>query len=373
MIEFNVINADQFLGEQIIVAGSTQKYKVRFEGLLDQGVIVDSVTASVTSQVSSVSDTQVSEDAKNVYFWITANTSSEVFTLALQIVTNDGQTLNFTGVWNVANPIAQTSLPNPVPLVIGPTGYTGNTGPGGTAANTGATGYTGNTGPTGHTGAASSVTGPTGYTGPLGTGPSGPTGNPSTVTGPTGAVGIQGIQGMTGPTGYTGSAGANSTVTGPTGNTGNTGNTGPGGAATNTGSTGPTGNTGPIGASSNVTGPTGNTGALGTGPTGNTGATGHTGGAGAGINFTGITGPTGSYFALNGMWHQAGQGTATTSGATNTFPVPFPTAVVSVVATQVNTGSSDDGCLITFITQTGFVAAIGNGGTQDINFQADGY
>lgn len=201
MVEFEVVSVNGFLGEQRIAAGDVQKYSARFNGLLDRGVVLTGVSATVTSPASTVSVPSMSDDKKSVFWLLTVATTAETFTLALQVTTNDGQTLNYTIVFTVEGPVVVSDAPIPLPLIIGPTGSTGATGV---------------------TGAASTETGPTGPTGR--TGPTGSTGN----TGPTGTAGGAGAAGVTGPTGNTGN-------TGPTGATGVTGNTGP------TGITGPTG------------------------------------------------------------------------------------------------------------------------------------
>ncbi len=370
IVEFPVVDALGFLGEQSIVSGDVQKYRARFEGFLGPGVQLYSAACTVTSTTSNVSNVALADDHLSVSWFITAGSLKEQFTLALQVVLTDGQTLNYTALYDVRSPVLQTYPAIPQPFIQGPTGQTGPFGPsgptgwtgaGGGAANTGATGYTGNTGPTGYTGsigAPSTVTGPTGNTGATGptgntgatgptgftgnTGPTGATGNTGSTgntgpTGPQGDQGIQGIQGLTGPTGWTG-------MTGPTGPTGVTGNTGSPGAATNTGATGPTGfngvlggtgPTGPIG-----TGPTGATGATGnTGPTGPTGNTGNTGPTGA----TGATGATGTTGATGGVSTAfvvcaSDEATALTSGTGKVaFRMPYAFTVSSVRASLSTT------------------------------------
>lgn len=152
MVEFEIVSAGGFIGTQVIPAGDTQRYRARFEALLDQGVTLTGATATDTSPASSVAAPTLSDDKKSVFFLVTSGALTEVFTVALAVTTNDGQTLNYTLVYNVNTPIVQTSTPNPLPLIIGPTGPSG--GP------TGPTGVTGATGPLG------SPTGPTGATGP---------------------------------------------------------------------------------------------------------------------------------------------------------------------------------------------------------------
>lgn len=307
MIEIEVVSTNGFLGTQRIAAGNTERYLVWFNDLFERGILLTAATATVTSPVSTVvSPCDLNDATTGVYLMVTAATQGETFTLALQVLTNDGQTLNFTIVFVVSAVVASTNTTT-LPLVIGPTGPSGPTGVPGFASTTGATGNTGVTGPAGPTGSTGPIGDPsavTGPTGPIGViGPTGTQGVASTVTGPTGPLGVTGPTGTqgaastvtgptgnTGPTGPTGAQGAASTVTGPTGFTG------PGGEATNTGATGPLGTTGPTGPTglqgdaSTVTGPTGAQGTQGvTGPTGNTGPTGPTGVTGATGTTTEVT------------------------------------------------------------------------------------
>lgn len=329
--EFNVVDANGFLGTQQVTAGDTEKYRAFFQALLDPGVHITGASLSLTSPISTFSNLTLSDDKQEVSWFITANTTYEVFTAALNVSLSDGQSLNYTVIYNVMAPITETITPNPTPLIIGPTGPSGPTGLPGSAVNTGATGPTGNTGatgfgPTGPTGALTGPTGPTGVTGAQGlaanTGATGPTGNTGAVgTGPTGATGNTGI---TGPTGQTG-AGANG-ATGPTGPTGATGSTGSSGVATNTGATGPSGPTGTNG----TTGPTGPTGTV-------TGPTGPTGGGGGGAGLTGATGTgagaSGGYLGGLGIimqWGTTGPATADAGPSTITFDTPFPNECIQV-------------------------------------------
>ena len=382
MVEFEVVTTTGFLGEKVIAAGDTQKYRARFEGLLDQGVILTGALASITSPNSTVSAPTLSDNAKSLYFLVTVGLLSEVFTVALAVTTSDGQTLNYTVIYQVSGPIVQSTVANPKPLIIGPTGNTGATGIGGSASNTGATG---NTGPTGATG----VTGPTGNTGPSGptgnTGPTGVTGATGTLTGPTGFTGNTGPAGVasntgsTGPTGFTGFTGPTG-VTGPTGTlTGPTGNTGAAGAATNTGATGPTGftgNTGNTGSQSTVTGPTGFTGF-----TGPTGLTGPTGGGGGSSTFTGATGgtgtgngPTGTYVRMpitgGGDLYLEWGSLATPSGTGTfsiTFPQTFPNVCQGIVCTTLGDGTGGGGYITGMLAlgRTGATGTVGLAGGHD--------
>lgn len=283
MVTFEVVTAIGFLDRLRIAAGDVQRYRANFAGLLDQGVILTGASANVTSPGSTVSVPVLSDDKKSVFWLISSTMLGETFTLSLNVTTNDGQSLNYTAIYEVSGPIVESVIPNPKPLIIGPTGSTGNTGPGGSASNTGATGSTGTTG----------STGPTGNTGPGATGSTGPTGRtgPTGLTGPTGT--LTGPAGSTGPTGLPGTASG----TGATGSTGPTGITGAGAS----GPTGPTGASGPTGAG--ATGPTGTL----TGPTGITGPTGRTGP-------TGSTGPTGASNPTKQVYASAGGSTTLPDG-----------------------------------------------------------
>ncbi len=310
--EFEVINTTGFLGNQSIVAGSTEKYRIGFSLLLDPGVILTGVTMSDTSSLSSVSAGSLSDDRKSVAFFVTANTTTETFTVAARVTTSDGQTLNFTIIFDVISPQISTITPDPAPLIIGPTGPTGITGmtgasgPAGDASNTGATGYTGPSGPTGPTG----VTGPEGFA--TNTGATGTTGN----TGPTGAQGAQGATGGTGPTGVTGPTGAD-------------------GTSTNTGATGPTGPSGQDG----VLGGTGPTGPLGTGPTGPTGPTGSQGSQGS-QGVQGDTGPTGPTGSTGATGSQGSQGTQGDAGPTGPTGITGPTGSTGATGVTGPTGAT---------------------------------
>lgn len=298
-VEFNVVDASGFLGTQQIAAGDTEKYRAFFSAMLDQGVHITGALLTLTTPISTCTNPVLSDDRKELSWFITAAAEYEVFTAALVVNLSDGQTLNFTIIYRVLAPITETITPNPRPIILGPTGATGNTGPGGVAANTGATG----------------VTGPTG------------------VAGSTGVTGVTGNTGPSGPTGYTGAQGAasNTGSTGPTGALG-TGPTGPGGFATNTGATGFTGPSGPTGFTG-PTGPTGDTGAQGIpGSNSNTGATGPTGLAGTNGS-TGPTGPTGRTGAT-GITGPTGVGGQTS---------PFTTPLASRFATAYNLGCTGGG------------------------------
>lgn len=353
-VELNVVDTNGFLGTQQIAAGDTEKYRAFFQVILDEGVHVTGTALSLTSPISTCSNPVLSDNKQEVSWFITAATTFEVFTAALQVNLSDGQSLNYTIIYKVMAPITETITPNPIPIILGPTGPSGNTGPAGVASNTGATGVTG---PTGMTGAGvTGATGPTGQTGATGAGATGPTG---TLTGPTG---------NTGPTGLTGAQGAaaNTGATGPSGPTGTPGSNGV------LGGTGPTGPSGPTGLNG-TNGPTGPTGTL-TGPTGPTGG----GGGGAGITgatglgwpgSTGNSGGTGGYFGGLGlifMWGVTGIQNGSSSGGV-VFHTAFPNDILNIQATCGDNGSDVFAINIktNTISKTGFNFVMSTSGTNE--------
>jgi hypothetical protein len=155
--ELVVVDASPNLGKVFLPAGDQRTYLVRFEDFLEPGDALASATATVTSPISTVSACTLSDDKLSTYFTVTANSTFEIFTVALQVTDLYGQLLNYTLVIEVKTPPNETVTTNPRPLILGQTGPTGSTGP--NNGITGATGPTGAAGPTGATGA----TGPTGY------------------------------------------------------------------------------------------------------------------------------------------------------------------------------------------------------------------
>lgn len=125
MVTFEIVNANGFLGEQRIGAGDVQKYRARFDGFLEPGVLLTGATATVTSPASTVATPTLSDDKKSAYFLLTAALLTETLTLALQVTLNDGQVFNYTVIYDVDGPLTASSAANPLPLIIGPTGPTG--------------------------------------------------------------------------------------------------------------------------------------------------------------------------------------------------------------------------------------------------------
>src|ERR1019366_2797055 len=116
MIEFEVVSGGGFLGQKYLPAGNLEKYHTRFEGFLDRGIVLTGATATVTSPASTVSAPALSDDRRSVFWFIQSTLLVEVFTLALTVTTNDGQTLNYTVIYRVGAPFVQSSVPNPMPL-----------------------------------------------------------------------------------------------------------------------------------------------------------------------------------------------------------------------------------------------------------------
>jgi hypothetical protein len=132
MVEFEVASDRGFLGKTLLTAGNTEKYRLNFAAFLARGVVLTGATATVTSPTSTVAAPTLSDDQKALFVTVTSTLLVEVFTVALAVTTNDGQTLNYTAVFSVAGPIVLSSVSNPLPLIIGPTGPTGANGVSGT-------------------------------------------------------------------------------------------------------------------------------------------------------------------------------------------------------------------------------------------------
>ena len=148
--EIVVVDANPNLGKVFLPAGDQRTYLVRFEDFLEPGDALASATATVTSPISTVGACTLSDDKLSTYFTVTANSTFEIFTLALQVTDLYGQLLNYTLVIEVKAPPNETVTTNPRPLILGQTGPTGpNNGVTGATGPTGATGSTGATGPTG--------------------------------------------------------------------------------------------------------------------------------------------------------------------------------------------------------------------------------
>ena len=402
MPEFAVTTRQSFLGEARVTAGNTELFRVDFLDL-PQNAKLESASAIGTSQYSTIHNVSLSEDALTVFFFVTANTSAEVFLINLQVNDTINETMNFTIGVQVLTPGFPSSGTITGTIIVGPTGsagvngLNGPTGPaGGPTGETGAQGTIGPTGPQGDQGVQGDqgdqgIAGSTGLQGVQGiqgvqgaqgaqgnqgdqgsvgaTGPTGATGlgatGPTGLIGPagaTGATGLQGSVGSLGPTGPIAPAGA----TGATGSIGTIGSTGPTGSVGATGPSGLTGPSGPIGLASTVTGPTGYSGGQGptgpagtaantgsTGPTGYSGGQGPTGPAGTAANTgstgpvgpTGTTGPTGSTGPTGALGTGPTGNTGSTGPTGATGPVIYPNGM--------NVGSATGITGTTFTVQPG--------------------
>ena len=93
MITFNVETAGGPLGGETIAEGNTEKYRLRFEDVLDPGVLLTGGTITTNADDATVSVLTRSDDRRHAWFFVTAPTADEVFTVAVTVTTSDGQTL----------------------------------------------------------------------------------------------------------------------------------------------------------------------------------------------------------------------------------------------------------------------------------------
>ena len=97
MFSFEIASTEGHLGAKAVTAGNTEKHAADFQWFLDKGVILTSVTATVTS--GSISGATLSSNRKTAIWFFTAVEST---TLTLTVTTNDGQTLVYTVEYQVA-------------------------------------------------------------------------------------------------------------------------------------------------------------------------------------------------------------------------------------------------------------------------------
>lgn len=93
MMVFNVETAGGPLGGVTIAEGNTEKYFMRFEDVLDAGVLLASGTVATDADDATVSVFTRSDDRRHGWFFVTAPTADEVFTVTVTVTTTDGQTL----------------------------------------------------------------------------------------------------------------------------------------------------------------------------------------------------------------------------------------------------------------------------------------
>lgn len=101
MSTFEVTFSGGPLGVRAVTAGNIEKHWADFTPMLDRGVILNSVTATVTAGASTVSGAALSMDHKRAYWFIHATDDAEQCTVEITIVTNDGQTLLYTVLYVV--------------------------------------------------------------------------------------------------------------------------------------------------------------------------------------------------------------------------------------------------------------------------------
>lgn len=101
MTEFEITSPHMALPAVCITAGNVQKFRANFDTMLDCGVYLTSVTAAVTSALSTVQDITLADDRKSVFFFIAAGVLPEEFELTLAPVFSDGQALHYEGGFSV--------------------------------------------------------------------------------------------------------------------------------------------------------------------------------------------------------------------------------------------------------------------------------
>lgn len=96
MREFEVVTTvPGYLGQIRQVASNVEKYRLLLDDILEDGVHLTSVTASVTSALSTVGVPALSADDRNAVIALTTTATEEDFSMTVTIVTTDGQTLHF--------------------------------------------------------------------------------------------------------------------------------------------------------------------------------------------------------------------------------------------------------------------------------------
>lgn len=100
MIVFD-INHDGALGALSVTASNIEKHAADFCAILDQGVILASVTATVTTGASTTSAAALSNNRKMATWLFHAAAVAEECVMKLTVTTNDGQTLSYTIQYSV--------------------------------------------------------------------------------------------------------------------------------------------------------------------------------------------------------------------------------------------------------------------------------
>ena len=92
MHTFNVNLTNMVLGAKAITVENIEKHRADYSDVLDRGVILTSVTATVTG-ASTVVDEEMARDRKSIVWFIHASDEPEEIELTITVTTNDGQTL----------------------------------------------------------------------------------------------------------------------------------------------------------------------------------------------------------------------------------------------------------------------------------------
>lgn len=101
MITFDISSMEGDLGAKHVTVSNVEKYRADFCAVLDRGVILASVTATVTAGASTASAAALSQDRKSATWLFHAAAVAEEASLALVVTTNDGQTLRYSVLYQV--------------------------------------------------------------------------------------------------------------------------------------------------------------------------------------------------------------------------------------------------------------------------------
>lgn len=96
------------LATRNIDAKDTIRYVVSYKEFLYKGTILETVTATSSSQTSSVAGAVFNENKTEVIFYVTAGVAAETFTVTLVVSDNNGQTVNDTVNFNVVLQVGST-------------------------------------------------------------------------------------------------------------------------------------------------------------------------------------------------------------------------------------------------------------------------
>ena len=120
------------IGNEQIIVGDCRRIVARYASSLRPGEHLVTYSVTTNSPVSTISQTAISPDKLDLFFWVQAGSQVETFTCFLSVVTSDGQIFNDTVVIGVALPASYATLTPVQPFFMqgSSTGPTGPTGPG---------------------------------------------------------------------------------------------------------------------------------------------------------------------------------------------------------------------------------------------------